>query len=186
MESMRQRLQAANIKTTPQMPVGVGFVTGTASIGHFEQTALPLIAKHTPAAVWLFAPDEEVNPHPSVIRSLKALQPRPTIFVQVGNIESARVALSLGADVLVCQGTDAGGHQFRRGKGLISLVAAVKDMLATDEQFRSADVGLAAAGGIVNGDGVAAAMAMDVDGVVMGTRVRLISVHRAASDIADV
>merc|ERR1712000_270516 len=89
---------------------------------------------------------------------------------QVGNIESARAALSLGADVLVCQGTDAGGHQFRRGKGLLSLVAAVKDMLATDEEFRSADIALVAAGGIVNGDGVAAAMAMDVDGVVMGTR----------------
>lgn len=169
MATMRKRLGDNSIPTTPQMPVGVGFVTGSSSIGNFGETALPLIRKHTPAAVWLFAPDEEVNPHPTIISSLKALQPKPQVFVQVGNVKAAKEAVGYGADVLVCQGIDAGGHQFRQGMGVVSLVAGVKHMLR-EEGF---DVGIVAAGGIANGDGVAAAMAMGIDGVVMGTRVGL-------------
>lgn len=169
MAAMRKRLEDSSIPTTPQMPVGVGFVTGASSIGNFSETVLPLIQKYTPAAVWLFAPDEEVNPHPSIISSLKVLQPKPQVFVQVGNVKAAKEAVSNGADVLVCQGIDAGGHQFRQGMGVVSLIAGVKHMLREE----GSSVGLVAAGGIANGDGVAAVTAMGVDGVVMGTRVSL-------------
>lgn len=171
MADMRQRMEAYSIPTQPQMPVGVGFVTGSSSIGHFKDTALSLISKHTPAAVWLFAPDQEVNPHPSIISALKTLDPRPQVVVQVGNVQAARDAVSHGADILVCQGLDAGGHQFRKGQGVVSLIAAVKNMLKTELGPQGSHVSLLAAGGIVNGDGVAAVTAMGVDGVVMGTRV---------------
>lgn len=76
--------------------------------------------------------------------------------MQVGNVAAAREALEDGADVLVCQGIDAGGHQFRRGMGVITLVPEVKEMI--EESGR--DVKIMAAGGIVSGKGAAAALAL--------------------------
>ncbi|PNY29432.1 Nitronate monooxygenase [Tolypocladium capitatum] len=141
--------------------IGISFITGHGSIGLFAETALPTIAKHRPAAVWLFAPAEDgaVRPHGAIVRALKALGgPTPRVFVQVGNVAAAREAVADGADVLVCQGIDAGGHQFRRGMGVVSLVPEVRKML--DEEFGGRQVGLLAAGGIVDEKGVAAMMAL--------------------------
>lgn len=78
--------------------------------------------------------------------------------MQVGNVTAAREAVQDGADVIVCQGIDAGGHQFRRGMGVVSFVPEVKCML--EEEFAARDVGVLAAGGIVNEKGVAAAMTL--------------------------
>lgn len=139
--------------------IGINFITGHGSIGLFAETALPIIARHRPAAVWLFAPDEAAKPHGAVIRALKGLDGAPPrVFVQVGNVAAAREALADGADVLVCQGTDAGGHQFRRGMGVVSFVPEVRRML--DEEFVGREIGLLAAGGIVNEKGVAAMMVL--------------------------
>lgn len=150
----RERLSVASSK----LPVGTSFVTGHPSITAFSETALPIIARHRPAAVWLFAPDGAVKPHRRIIDALHGLQDPPAVFVQVGNVSSAREAARDGADVLVCQGTDAGGHQFRQGMGVVSLVPSVKRML--QDEFPERDIVALAAGGIVNGEGVAAALAL--------------------------
>ncbi|TQW00709.1 hypothetical protein V2A60_001761 [Cordyceps javanica] len=156
---------------------GMGCITGHASVGQFAETVVvPVMAAQRPAALWLFAPDGAVRPHARIIAAVRAHFEgsgssggyRPRVFVQVGNVAAAREAVRDGADVVVCQGVDAGGHQFRRGAGVISLVPEVRRML-TDE-FADRDVALVAAGGIVNGKGVAAALALGADGVVMGTR----------------
>lgn len=116
------------------------------------------MAKHRPAAIWLFAPDGNLKPHPAIIKALKSLDPPPTVFVQVGNVAAAREAVNDGADVVVAQGVDAGGHQFRQGTGIVTLVPEVRSML--DDEFPGRDIGLVAAGGIVDGRGVAAALAL--------------------------
>ncbi|PFH62608.1 hypothetical protein XA68_12860 [Ophiocordyceps unilateralis] len=148
--------------------IGISFITGDASAALFSQTALPIIAKHRPAAVWLFAQAERTRLHLAFIRALRNLDPAPRVFVQIGNVEAAREAASDGAHVLVCQGIDAGGHQFRRGAGVISLVPEVCEMLKNE--FPDRQVAVLAAGGIVDERGVVAAMALGADGVVMGTR----------------
>jgi nitronate monooxygenase len=66
--------------------------------------------------------------------------------------------------VLVLQGSDAGGHGLARGAGIISLVPEAIDAL------RDTNIPLMAAGGIVDGRGVAAALSLGAAGVVMGTR----------------
>lgn len=134
----------------------------------FADTALPVLAKHRPAAVWLFAPDGDLKPHPAIIKGLKGLNPPPVVFVQVGNVAAAREAVKDGADVLVAQGVDAGGHQFRQGTGIVTLVPEVRSML--DEEFQGKDIGLVAAGGIADGRGVVAALALGADAAVMGTK----------------
>lgn len=138
--------------------MGVSFITGHESITQFSQHALPIISKYKPAVVWLFAPEESVKPHGDIIKAVKGLESPPRIFVQVGNVSAAREAVKDGADAIVAQGIDAGGHQFRRGMGVISFVPEVKHMLA--EEFADKDIPVLAAGGIVNGKGVAAALAL--------------------------
>ncbi len=141
--------------------VGASFITGDASITKWAETALPIIARHRPAVIWLFAPDGEVKPHGSIIKALKGLEsPRPRVFVQVGNVTAAREAARDGADALVCQGIDAGGHQFRKGMGVVSFVPEVRRMLEEEEEFAGNEIAVIAAGGIVSGKGVAAALAL--------------------------
>lgn len=150
-------------ETSSRLRIGVSFITGHGSISRFVEVALPIIAKHRPAAVWLFAPAEadapaQPRPHRAIIDALRALSDAPRVFLQVGNVAAARAAVDDGADVLVCQGVDAGGHQFRRGAGVVSLVPEVRAML--DDEFAGRDVGLLAAGGIATHKGVAAMMAL--------------------------
>ncbi|KAH7149476.1 hypothetical protein B0J13DRAFT_663244 [Dactylonectria estremocensis] len=150
------------------IPIGAGFITSDASLAAFAETALPILAKHRPAAVWLFAPDGDLKPHPAAIKAIKALDQPPVVFVQVGNVAAGREAVTDGADVLVAQGVDAGGHQFRQGSGIVTLVPELRNML--DEEFKERNIGLVAAGGIANGKGVAAALALGAEAAVMGTR----------------
>jgi enoyl-[acyl-carrier protein] reductase II len=78
----------------------------------------------------------------------------------VGDVDAAEVALKAGADVLVAQGSEAGGNA-----GWIStlvLVPAVVDM--------AGDVPVVAAGGIGDGRGIAAALALGAKGAWLGTR----------------
>lgn len=93
-----------------------------------------------------------------IISDLRTLEPRPLVFVQVGNVAAATEAVEDGADVLVCQGIDAGGHQYRQGTGVVTLVLEVRRMLEKD--FASRSVGVVAAGGLTDGKGVAAMMAL--------------------------
>ena len=75
-------------------------------------------------------------------------------------LTQARDAVAHGADVLVAQGAEAGGHGISRGT--LALVPAVVDAVA--------EVPVVAAGGIADGRGLAAALMLGAEGVLMGTR----------------
>lgn len=81
-------------------------------------------------------------------------------IVQVQGIRGAESALREGADAVVVQGAEAGGHTGYRGT--MSFAAQVLDM--------AGDVPVVLAGGVGSGRGLAAALAMGAAGVVMGTR----------------
>lgn len=148
------------------LPLGVGFITSHETAGLFVDNVLPILARHRVAAAWLFAPHKELKPHARIIPALKKHGIKA--FVQVGNVAAAREAAADGADVLVAQGVDAGGHQFSRGCGVVALVPEIKALLASE--FAAEEIAVVAAGGIVEGSGVAAALALGAEGVVMGTR----------------
>jgi NAD(P)H-dependent flavin oxidoreductase YrpB (nitropropane dioxygenase family) len=77
----------------------------------------------------------------------------------VGNVKNARRIADGGADVVVAQGTEAGGHTGRIGT--MALVPQVIDAVAPTM--------VCAAGGIGDGRGIASALAMGCDGVWIGT-----------------
>jgi nitronate monooxygenase len=83
------------------------------------------------------------------------------LILQVSSLAAARQAQSLGADVIVAQGTEAGGHGTTQ-RGLFSLLPAVVDAVAPTPVL--------AAGGIADGRGLAAALMLGADGVLIGTR----------------
>jgi nitronate monooxygenase len=81
--------------------------------------------------------------------------------IQVTSAESARAALDLGADYLVCQGTEAGGHvQATRG-----LYEALPIVL---EEARQTPV--VASGGIGNGQAIRKALLAGASAAMLGTR----------------
>jgi nitronate monooxygenase len=96
------------------------------------------------------------------------------VICQVQSIRYAKEAIDAGADVVVAQGAEAGGHSGRRST--FSLVPEVADLLA----IRSPETPLVAAGGIADGRGLAAAMMLGADGVLMGSRF-LVTKESAAS-----
>ena len=79
---------------------------------------------------------------------------------QVMDCDQAEQALDTGADVIVAQGGEAGGHS-----GWVSTMVLVPQVVDV-----AGDVPVVAAGGIADGRGLAAALALGAQGVSMGTR----------------
>lgn len=116
-----------------------------------------------PQAVWLFAPDPNAaeRVHPDIIAACH--EHGFKVFVQVGTVAAAREAVQDGADVIVAQGIDAGGHQFASGAGIVSLVPEIRAWLREQEGQlvrQGREVVLVAAGGISDGNGVVGAIAL--------------------------
>uniref|UniRef100_A0ACD5Y1C1 Uncharacterized protein n=1 Tax=Avena sativa TaxID=4498 RepID=A0ACD5Y1C1_AVESA len=85
------------------------------------------------------------------------------VFHQVGNLEEALKAKEAGVDGIIVQGREAGGHVIGQ-EGLLPLLPRVVDLISDSATL------VIAAGGIVDGRGYAAALALGAHGVCLGTR----------------
>jgi len=88
------------------------------------------------------------------------------VMAMVTNVEDARAIASAGVDFVVAQGTEAGGHRSNwtnGGEEAGSMVIVPKIVDAIDRP-------VIAAGGIVDGRGLVAALALGAGGVMLGTR----------------
>ena len=90
---------------------------------------------------------------------------------QVMNRAQAEEAVAAGADVIVAQGTEAGGNS-----GWVSTMVLVPQVVDV-----AGDIPVVAAGGIADGRGLAAALVLGAQGVSMGTRF-LASTEMAIAD----
>jgi nitronate monooxygenase len=113
---------------------------------------------HAPAAVMLSFGDP--RPFAEQIRAAGAV-----LVCQCQDMQHVRDAVEAGAQVIVAQGAEAGGHGALRGTS--SFVPEVADHLAA----HAPDTLLLAAGGVADGRGLAAALVVGADGVVVGSRV---------------
>jgi len=87
------------------------------------------------------------------------------LTVQVQTLEQARRALDAGAEVIVAQGGEAGGHGMN-SRSTFTFVPEIVDLVAK----HSPSTLVVAAGGVADGRGLAAALALGADGVLVGTR----------------
>jgi nitronate monooxygenase len=144
-ETSRDRI--AEIKAA-NVPFFINFVL------RFGTTALaPVIALGVPAVTLSFGIDE------AAIRLIK--DSRAKAGVQVGSLAGARAAIAAGADFLVVQGMEAGGH-VQSSTPLMKLlgdVAAIAD-----------GVPVIAAGGIARAEDIAACLKRGAQAVALGTR----------------
>lgn len=134
--------------------VGCGFITWALAR---QPHLLDLVLAHRPAAIFLSFGD----PAPfaeSVKRSGAQL------ICQIQTVKDARRALDCSADIIVAQGSEAGGHGEKRAT--FTLVAEVADLI----QAAAPDTLLCAAGGVGDGRGLAAALMLGADGVLVGSR----------------
>ncbi|HET8876307.1 MAG TPA: nitronate monooxygenase [Casimicrobiaceae bacterium] len=145
-EWMTRELALAGAGTQAQW--GVGLITWSIGPGILE-----LALAHRPGAVMLSFGDP--RPHARAIKAAGS-----ALICQVQGVDEARLAHEAGADFIVAQGTEAGGHGGSRAT--LPLVPAIVDLVAP--------IPVIAAGGIVDGRGVAAALMLGAQGALMGTR----------------
>ena len=144
----RQFSEAGNAR------VGCGFITWSLAK---RPELLDLVLARLPAAVMLSFGSPLVFG-----KQIKAAGTK--LICQIQNIEHARAAVDVGADVIVAQGSEAGGHGLLRST--FTLVPEVADHLA---KVAPATV-LVAAGGIADGRGLAAALMLGAEGALIGSR----------------
>jgi nitronate monooxygenase len=142
--------ETAKLADVPD-PFGIGFITWSLAK---QPSLLDIALEARPRAIMLSFGDP--MPFASRIKASGAL-----LICQVQTEDMARQALDAGADILIAQGTEAGGHGASRTT--IDIVPAIVDLAA-------GRVPVAAAGGIGDGRGLAAMMMLGASGVLLGTR----------------
>lgn len=143
---LRNELSLARAETS--RPWGVGLITWATT-----HQIVELALSYEPHAFMLSFGDPQ--PYVPAIKAAGC-----TLICQVQDIEDARAARSAGADIIVAQGAEAGGHGATRAT--LPLVPAVADAVAPTP--------VVAAGGIADGRGLAAALMLGAQGALMGTR----------------
>ncbi len=134
--------------------VGVGFITWSAQR---SPSVVAEALEFGPAAVMLSFGD------PALFAD-KVKDAGAVLICQCQNLGHVERAIQVGADVVVAQGAEAGGHGSLRGT--LSLVPEVADFVAQ----RSPETLLLAAGGIADGRALAVSLLLGADGVLVGTR----------------
>tara|TARA_X000000950_G_scaffold3459_1_gene3702 strand:+ start:286 stop:1209 length:924 start_codon:yes stop_codon:yes gene_type:complete len=84
-----------------------------------------------------------------------------TVYHAVPSLDGAIKAINAGVDGLVVEGTEGGGFKSPIEVGLLVLIQSIR---------QNSDIPIIAAGGIVDGAGMAAAFAAGAEGIQMGTR----------------
>lgn len=145
---------SGEFRAAGNQPIGCGFITWSLQK---QPALLDLALANNPKAILLSFGD----PAPLADR---IKQRGVTLICQIQTRRDAERALACGADVIVAQGTEAGGHGEKRAT--MTLVPEVADLIAKERT----DTLLCAAGGIGDGRGLAAALMLGADGVLVGSR----------------
>jgi nitronate monooxygenase len=134
--------------------VGAGFITWV--LAQAPERLKTVLARRPNSIMLSFG---DASPYVDAIKKSGA-----KLILQVQNVAAAKEAVHLGADVIVAQGIEGGGHGVtpEAGRSLMPLLPAVVDAVSP--------VPVVAAGGIADGRGLAAALTLGAAGALIGTR----------------
>jgi nitronate monooxygenase len=143
------RSEIAHIRSQTDRDFAVGFITHLIPI--FRPMFDAVLEEQVPVIAFSFA-----DPAPYVAA---AKQSGATVVCQVQSLKHAREAVAAGADVLVAQGNEAGGHT-----GIMNLLPLLVSVIGAHPE-----IPVLAAGGITSGRALAAVLAAGADGAWLGT-----------------
>lgn len=92
------------------------------------------------------------------------------VIAMVATLEDALAVEAAGVDAIVAQGSEAGGHRSHFAKPGDPGFGLVSSMVLIPEIARSVSIPVIAAGGITDGRGLVATLALGAQGVMLGTR----------------
>ncbi len=155
------RQHARQTKAMTDRPFGVDLIGDFVTDGHLEV----LIEEKVALAIFFWTMPTRAQVARLASRSI-------SVWMQVGSVAEADEAVALGADALIVQGAEAGGHT-RSEASTFTLFPRLRR--------RHADLPMLAAGGIVDGTSMAAALVLGADAVWCGSRF-LAATESAAHD----
>jgi nitronate monooxygenase len=129
-------------------------------LGNFDFLVAVAIEERVPVLSSHFGP-----PRDSVIRALKANGTR--VLATATTVGEARELAAAGVDAIIAQGSEAGGH--RGTFASPARQAEIGTMALVPQVVDAVSVPVIAAGGIMDGRGIAAALLLGASGVQMGT-----------------
>lgn len=141
--------------TAADSRVGCGFVAWQLAR---DPDLLDLALERDPAAIMLSFGD--IGPFAPRVKNSGI-----PLLCQVSSVREALRAIEDGADIVVAQGSEAGGHG-RHRRSTMALVPEICDLVSC----RRMDTPVLAAGGIGDGRGLAAALMLGAAGALVGTR----------------
>lgn len=148
------RADIQRYKALTDAPYGVNFPLGHRPLDDFLAVAL----EEGAPVITITAGNPEAT-----IRAIHAsgVMPLPRVMVLVAGLRAARKAEDLGADAVIAVGFEGGGHLGRDDIGTITLVPRIVDTVR---------IPVLASGGLADGRGLAAALALGAEGIELGTR----------------
>lgn len=158
-EELRAKIRA--IRAATDAPFNVNFIHSEGLFFNDEQVkvcaeeGVPVVSFH-----WGHPSKENIR----ILRDAGV-----SFWEQVGDVDAAKRAVDDGAEVVIAQGWEAGGHNYG-GLPTMVLLPQVVDAVGNDSMVLGA-------GGIADGRGVAAALSLGADGVWVGTR--MVATHEA-------
>lgn len=176
LREVKELLKASPLPKGKPLPIGVGIQTWAGDL----KVAVEALRQTHVSAIWLFAPRHGQAELDEWTKAIREASPVSQIWIQVASVKDAVAAATSQhrPDVLVIQGSDAGGHSLKKGAGIVTLLPEVADGILESAGEKLADhIPLIAAGGISESRGAAAAMALGASGVTIGTR--LLATHEA-------
>jgi nitronate monooxygenase len=145
------RSEIARVRAATTRDFGVNLIPAATDPDLLEAELATVIAERV-GAVTLFW-----DLRPDIVRRLR--DAGCLVLCQIGSVREAEEAAVAGAHVVIAQGFEAGGHV----RGKTNLADLVPDVVAR------VDVPVLAAGGIVDGRGLAAALQWGAQGAMIGT-----------------
>jgi NAD(P)H-dependent flavin oxidoreductase YrpB (nitropropane dioxygenase family) len=146
-----------SVKKLTKKPFGIDFINAVTPLGPFvtDEHVAFCAQEKVPVVVFFWA-----SPLPSWVSTLHAAGSK--VWMQVGSVDEAIDAAAVGVDAVICQGSEAGGHN----RGQQPRAELLRDVRAA----LGPEMLLLGAGAISNGEGAARAFQQGAEGVWVGTR----------------